>query len=94
MKASIFNNFAHRKHDSIFELVAAGFYADQALRPIQKLMTAPVMYEGSCLGVIQICRKGFSPEMSGPDFDATNLAKLERVAIYGELMHTHNFRQG
>jgi hypothetical protein len=92
MKACIFNDFAHRKHDTIFELVAAGFNVDQALRPIQKLMSAPVMYEGSCLGVIQICRKGLTREMSGPDFDATQLAKLERAAAYiGELMHTQNF---
>ncbi len=46
MKASIFNDFAHRKHDTIFEVIA-GLDADQALRPIQKLMSAPVIYEGS-----------------------------------------------
>ncbi|MDP9161299.1 MAG: hypothetical protein M3O09_13850 [Acidobacteriota bacterium] len=91
MKASVFNDFAHRKHDSIFEVVAAGFDADQALRPIQKLMSAPVMYEGSCLGVIQICRKGLTPRISGPDFDAVQLVKLEHAAVYiGELMHTQN----
>ncbi len=46
MKASIFNDFAHRKHDTIFEVIA-GLDADQALRPIQKLMSAPVIYENS-----------------------------------------------
>lgn len=29
--------------------------------------------------------------ISGPDFDAAQLAKLERAAVYvGELMHTQN----
>ncbi|MEY2413834.1 MAG: hypothetical protein QOD84_2440 [Acidobacteriaceae bacterium] len=91
MKAFIFNDFAQRKHDSIFEVVAAGLDADQALRPIQKLMSAPVIYENSGLGVIQVCRKGITRDVSGPDFDAIQLAKLERAAVYiGELMHTQN----
>ncbi|MEP6644412.1 MAG: GAF domain-containing protein [Acidobacteriaceae bacterium] len=88
MKAKFFNNFARVRHDSIFEVVASGVKVNSALRTIQKLMSAPIMRDGYCMGVIQVCRKGFNPEAAGSDFDAEQLARLELAGVQvGKLLH-------
>ena len=94
MKGSLFNNFAKVRHDSIFEVVAAGAKVNSSLKQIQKLMSAPVIHDGACLGVIQICRKGINPAAAGPDFDLDHLAKLQRAAVQvGQLMRTQKISQ-
>ena len=49
--------------------------------PIQKLMSAPILGDGGAvLGVIQVCRKGMTPGIAGPDFTEDDLDLLRRSA--------------
>jgi hypothetical protein len=43
-------------------------------------MSAPVMSEQKLVGVIQICRKGFSLTSAGPDFTDADLKQLKLAA--------------
>jgi transcriptional regulator with GAF, ATPase, and Fis domain len=88
-KIEIFNNFAKVKHASIFETVKLARPAEQEPETIeveteqpsiQKLMSAPVMSEQKLVGVIQICRKGFSLTSAGPDFTDADLKQLKLAA--------------
>jgi hypothetical protein len=77
----LFNNFAQIKHASVFETVRLG-KADSAEKPvqlpIQKLMSAPILYDShKVLGVLQISRKGQDLSSSGPDFTAEDLKQLQ-----------------
>jgi hypothetical protein len=84
-KMEIFNSFAKVNHARIFESVKLGTVeeeqgvVDQTEQPsIQKLMSAPVQNaQGKVLGVIQICRKGFSITSAGPDFAPADLKQLK-----------------
>src|SRR5579863_2544241 len=85
-KMEIFNSFAKVNHAGIFESVKLGsveeeqgVVVDQTEQPsIQKLMSAPVLNpQGRVLGVIQICRKGFSITSAGPDFAPADLQQLK-----------------
>ncbi len=88
-KIEIFNNFAKVKHASIFETVKLARPDEQEAQTveveteqpsIQKLMSAPVMNEQKLVGVIQICRKGFSLTSAGPDFNDADLRQLKLAA--------------
>ena len=49
--------------------------------PIQKLISAPILGDGGMvLGVIQVCRKGMTPGVAGPDFTEDELDLLRRAA--------------
>ena len=82
-KFEIFNNFAKVNHARIFESVKLENPEEQEIieetaSGIQKLMSAPVLNaQGKVLGVIQICRKGFSAPSSGPDFTDADLKQLK-----------------
>jgi hypothetical protein len=85
-KIEIFNSFAKVKHASIFETVKLGNREEkeqqtvevQTEQPsIQKLMSAPVMNGQKVVGVVQICRKGFSLTSAGPDFTEADLKQLK-----------------
>ena len=79
--AEFFNNFALVRHHSIFEAVKLGSEPKDGSQIIQKLMSAPVIgMDETVLGVLQISRKGISPNAAGPDFDTRDLNKLEEVA--------------
>ncbi len=83
-KAELFNNFMMRRHSRLFELVnldsekEAGRLDTQI---IQKLMTAPIIdRRGETLGVVQISRKGITPNAAGADFTPEELQQLEYAA--------------
>jgi GAF domain-containing protein len=82
-QAEIFNNFPRVPHHTIFEQVRLN--GTQPLNempdPIQKLMSAPILGDGGVvLGVIQVCRKGMTPGVAGPDFTEDDLELLRRAA--------------
>ncbi len=87
-RAEIINNFAQAKHASVFEAVelgsrpkpAPGEKVDKHSHVIQKLMSVPVLGPAGVLGVIQVCRKGYSAPASGADFTPADLQKLVTAA--------------
>jgi len=83
-KTELFNTFVKVKHASIFESVKLSTSEDSEQteqNTIQKLMSAPVLdTQRKVLGVVQVCRKGFDPGTSGPDFTLDDLQQLELAA--------------
>jgi hypothetical protein len=84
-RAEVLNNFAQVKHASIFEAVpvtsrARGSEPTKSGNMIQKLMTVPVSGNSGVVGVIQVSRKGMSPQAAGRDFTASDLQKLISMA--------------
>jgi hypothetical protein len=83
-RAEVLNNFAQAKHASVFEAVKIGSktrqQAPEAAITIQKLMTVPVVSPAGVLGVVQISRKGSSPQAAGADFMPADLQKLVTCA--------------
>lgn len=84
-KVELYNNFTRVKHVSIFETVKLS-NPENSEEPqaavIQKLMSAPVLGpEGSVLGVVQVSRKGYDLQTSGPDFTLDDLQRLESASV-------------
>jgi GAF domain len=83
-KAELFNNFMMRRHSRLFELVNLDSEKENGrldTQIIQKLMTAPIIdRRGETLGVVQISRKGITPNSAGPDFTPEELQQLEYAA--------------
>ena len=82
-QALVFNRFPQVPHHTIFEQIKLN--SEKPLSelpdPIQKLMSAPIKGEtGAVFGVLQVCRKGMTPSIAGPDFTNDDLQRLERVA--------------
>jgi hypothetical protein len=82
-QAEIFNNFPRVPHHTIFEQIRLN--GSQPLNempdPIQKLMSAPILGDGGfVLGIIQVCRKGMTPGIAGPDFTEDDLELLRGAA--------------
>src|ERR1700691_4239124 len=82
-KAAMFNNFAPRKHASIFETIKPNTPDSEEVaqpNPIQKLMSVPIMDQDSTVvGVIQISRKALDARFA-PDFSREDLHDLELAA--------------
>ena len=72
-RSEALNNFTATKHASVFEAVNLNKTKPKI---IQKLMSVPVMGVAGVVGVIQICRKGTTPQDAGPDFTNTEVQKL------------------
>lgn len=84
-RGEIVNNFPTYKHPTIFE--AIDLSEEEKARPIQKIMSSPMLVDGKVLGVIQISRKARSGEVVGPDFTPADLALLTTVGtILGKLL--------
>jgi GAF domain-containing protein len=82
-EAEIFNHFPRVPHHTIFEQIKLKDSQPLAEMPdpIQKLMSAPILGDGGVvLGVIQVCRKGMTPGIAGPDFTDDDLQLLIRAA--------------
>jgi GAF domain-containing protein len=82
-QAVLFNRFPHVPHHTVFEQIKLSDSKPLAELPdpIQKLMSAPVIAEdGTVIGVLQVCRKGMTPGIAGPDFTGADLRLLETVA--------------
>jgi hypothetical protein len=72
-RPEINNNFSATRHASVFEGVKIG---NESAEAIQKIISAPILYEGKVVGIIQISRKGASAKTVGPDFTAEELGKV------------------
>ena len=67
------NNVPMVKHVSFFESVKI---RDRVV-PIQKMITVPILYKGSPVGVAQISRKGDTPAEAGADFTSVDVKKAQ-----------------
>ena len=88
-RAELFNNFVIVQHSSIFESVKLGTSASSNdPMTIQKMMSVPVMGQnGTVLGVLQVCKKGFDLRSAGPDFTPSDLSMLTDAAtVIGRLL--------
>jgi hypothetical protein len=72
-RPEIDNQFAKARHASVFEGVKAATTTGES---IQKIISAPILYDGKVVGVMQISRKGGSAATAGPDFTAGDLGKV------------------
>ena len=84
-RADYYNNFVTVQHSGIFETVRMKKSDvpnnEMDAQTIQKLMSAPVLGVGNKVtGVIQISRKGFDINSSGPDFSSADLDQLKAAA--------------
>jgi hypothetical protein len=69
----IINDFTSVKHASVFEGVKI---AAESAEVIQKIISAPILYDDRVVGVIQISRKGANVKGAGPDFTSDDLGKV------------------
>jgi hypothetical protein len=69
------NNVPMVKHVAFFESVKL---RDRAV-PIQKMITVPILSNGSAIGVAQVSRKGETPAEAGADFSAVDVKKAEQI---------------
>jgi hypothetical protein len=72
-KPEINNNFSAVQHASVFEGVKAATITGGS---IQKIISAPILFGGKVVGVMQVSRKGDSPASAGPDFTAEELGRV------------------
>lgn len=76
---SYFNHFPQVPHHTVFEHIKLNDSTplSEMPDPIQKMMSAPILSEdGSVLGIVQVCRKGMTPNIAGPDFTDQDLDLL------------------
>ena len=72
-RPEINNDFSGVRHASVFEGMHTATAPGEL---IHKIISAPILYEGKVVGVMQISRKGTSTATSGPDFSAGDLGKV------------------
>ena len=72
-RPEIDNNFSAARHAVVFENIKL---SGESLDPIQKIISAPILFDGKVVGVIQVSRKGATPAAAGPDFTAEQLGNL------------------
>lgn len=67
------NNFSKVRHATVFESVKADTLNASA---IQKIISAPILFEGKVIAVIQISRKATTVADAGPDFTSDDLGRV------------------
>lgn len=72
-RPEINNNFTTIRHASVFEGVKSATTSGES---IQKIISAPILCDGKVVGVMQVSRKGTSPNNAGPDFSSEDLGKV------------------
>ena len=72
-RPEINNNFSAARHATVFERVKTPTTSGES---IQKIISAPILYDGKAVGVMQVSRKGASPTEAGPDFTTDDLGKV------------------
>ena len=72
-RPDIQNAFSAVRHATVFEGVKAESLSAAA---IQKIISAPILFEGNVIGVIQISRKAASLAEAGPDFTTDDLGRV------------------
>lgn len=73
------NNAPDEPHKDVFERIPD---EGGTVRPIQKMLAAPLVNDGRVVGVVEVSRTGSSPAAAGPDFsprDGENLATCCRA---------------
>ncbi len=76
-RSEINNNFVIARHASVFEAVPLD---DKRVKPIQKIMSVPILLNSSVVGVLQASRKGMTQAAAGQDFTPLDLTKLVEAA--------------
>jgi GAF domain len=76
-RPDILNNFTAVRHATVFEGVKADSLSAAA---IQKIISAPILYEAKVIGVIQISRKAATVAEAGPDFTPDDLGKVLAIS--------------
>jgi hypothetical protein len=74
-RGEVINNVPMVKHVTFFESVKL---RDQP-RPIQKMVTTPIMVRQQAVGVVEISRKGTSSGTAGPDFTEADLRRASEI---------------
>jgi hypothetical protein len=69
------NNVPMVRHVSFFESIKLR----DKVTPIQKMITVPIVHDGTAVGVAQISRKGESPADAGPDFTPADVKRAEQL---------------
>jgi hypothetical protein len=72
-RPEINNKFSAVPHASVFEGVKAATMTGES---IQKIISAPILFDGKVVGVMQVSRKGDSGASAGPDFTAEELGRV------------------
>jgi len=72
-RPEIDNNFSAARHAVVFENIKL---SGESLDPIQKIISAPILFDGRVVGVIQVSRKGTTSAAAGSDFTAEHLGNL------------------
>lgn len=72
-RPEIDNNFSAARHAVVFENIKL---SGESLDPIQKIISAPILFGGRVVGVIQVSRKGTTSAAAGSDFTAEHLGNL------------------
>ena len=69
------NNVPTVKHVSFFESIKLR----DKVAPIQKMITVPIVHDGTAVGVAQISRKGENPVEAGADFTQADVKRAEQL---------------
>jgi len=72
-RPEIDNNFNAAHHAVVFENIKL---IGESLDPIQKIISAPILFDSRVVGVIQVSRKGATAAAAGADFTAEHLGNL------------------
>lgn len=72
-RPEIDNNFSAARHAVVFENIRL---SGESTEPIQKVISAPILFDSRVVGVIQVSRKGKTAGSAGPDFTAEHLGNL------------------
>jgi hypothetical protein len=72
-RPEIDNSFSATRHPIVFEGIRIKGETPEC---IQKLISAPILFDGKVIGVIQVSRKGGNISRVGPDFTSDDLGNL------------------
>jgi len=72
-RPEIDNTFSAARHAVVFENIKL---SGESLDPIQKIISAPILFDSRVVGVIQVSRRGATSAAAGPDFTAEHLGNL------------------
>lgn len=72
--------FSSTPHSNYFEMIPSDREKGLRSPPIQQIMSVPLYKIGGFKGVLQVSRKGDSPELVNPSFAENNLTLLTQLA--------------
>jgi hypothetical protein len=75
-RTEVDNNFHDTRHARVFEGIKTESLSAEA---IQKIVSAPITLDGRVVGVFQVSRKGTSSAVSGPDFGADDVNRINSI---------------